>query len=302
MRISRGDRRARGDGDPVAAVPGDHADHRRADRGHPAVRDRAAVVVLRDAAHRHRSSTASRPAPTTTTSTCSCRPATCSGRFGKVLVFAVVVILIHCYYGYHATGGPAGVGVAVGRAVRTSIVAINVIDFFLSPGDLGHHDDGEAGGMSMSDSPSEPQGAAASCSSRCSLLGVYLTYGVFTKKFTDYAEVTLRDLEDRPPAAHARRREDPRRASSARSSTSTPTRDGAVLTLGIYPDKLDTIPANVTGSIVPQDAVRREVRLARGARRRARRARSGPAPSSTAPRSRSRSRRCSPTSTRCCAR
>ena len=52
--------------------------------------------------------------------------------FGKVVVFAVVVILIHCYYGYHASGGPAGVGVAVGRAVRTSIVAINVIDLFLS--------------------------------------------------------------------------------------------------------------------------------------------------------------------------
>src|SRR5215204_146778 len=33
--------------------------------------------------------------------------------FGKVLVFAVVVILIHCYNGYTASGGPAGVGVAV---------------------------------------------------------------------------------------------------------------------------------------------------------------------------------------------
>jgi phospholipid/cholesterol/gamma-HCH transport system permease protein len=52
--------------------------------------------------------------------------------FGKVLVFSVTVILIHCYYGYNASGGPAGVGVAVGRAVRTSIVAINVIDLFLS--------------------------------------------------------------------------------------------------------------------------------------------------------------------------
>src|SRR6195952_4765811 len=52
--------------------------------------------------------------------------------FAKVLIFAVVVILIHCYYGYYASGGPAGVGVAVGLAVRTSIVAINVLDFFLS--------------------------------------------------------------------------------------------------------------------------------------------------------------------------
>ncbi|WP_267241788.1 MlaE family ABC transporter permease [Streptomyces sp. PR69] len=52
--------------------------------------------------------------------------------FGKVVVFAIVIILVHCYYGYYASGGPAGVGVAVGRAVRTSIVAINILDFFLS--------------------------------------------------------------------------------------------------------------------------------------------------------------------------
>ncbi|HEY5852487.1 MAG TPA: ABC transporter permease [Aldersonia sp.] len=52
--------------------------------------------------------------------------------FLKVLVFAFVIILIHCYYGFHATGGPAGVGVAVGRAVRASIVVINILDFFLS--------------------------------------------------------------------------------------------------------------------------------------------------------------------------
>ncbi|ONI82543.1 ABC transporter permease [Saccharothrix sp. ALI-22-I] len=52
--------------------------------------------------------------------------------FGKVLVFAVVIIMTHCYYGYRASGGPAGVGVAVGRAVRTAIVTISVLDFFLS--------------------------------------------------------------------------------------------------------------------------------------------------------------------------
>jgi phospholipid/cholesterol/gamma-HCH transport system permease protein len=52
--------------------------------------------------------------------------------FAKVLVFSVIVVLIHCYYGYTATGGPAEVGVAVGRAVRAAIVAVNVVDFFLS--------------------------------------------------------------------------------------------------------------------------------------------------------------------------
>ncbi|MFE6860521.1 MlaE family ABC transporter permease [Nocardia sp. NPDC057668] len=52
--------------------------------------------------------------------------------FLKVLVFAFVIILVHCYYGFNATGGPAGVGVAVGRAVRAAIVLINILDFFLS--------------------------------------------------------------------------------------------------------------------------------------------------------------------------
>lgn len=52
--------------------------------------------------------------------------------FAKVLLFAIIVILVHCYYGYYATGGPAGVGVAVGRAIRLSIVLINLVDFFFS--------------------------------------------------------------------------------------------------------------------------------------------------------------------------
>ncbi|KRF17270.1 ABC transporter permease [Nocardioides sp. Soil797] len=52
--------------------------------------------------------------------------------FFKLLFLAVSVILIHCYYGYTASGGPAGVGTAVGRAIRTSIVWIVVADFFLS--------------------------------------------------------------------------------------------------------------------------------------------------------------------------
>jgi phospholipid/cholesterol/gamma-HCH transport system permease protein len=52
--------------------------------------------------------------------------------FGKLLFLAVSIILIHCYYGYTASGGPAGVGMAVGRAIRTSIVWVVVADFFLS--------------------------------------------------------------------------------------------------------------------------------------------------------------------------
>lgn len=40
-----------------------------------------------------------------------------------VLVLTVIVMLIHTYYGFNATGGPAGVGEAVGRATRLSLVA-----------------------------------------------------------------------------------------------------------------------------------------------------------------------------------
>jgi phospholipid/cholesterol/gamma-HCH transport system permease protein len=40
-------------------------------------------------------------------------------------------ILTHCYYGYKAAGGPAGVGVAVGRAVRLAITAVVAVDLFL---------------------------------------------------------------------------------------------------------------------------------------------------------------------------
>jgi phospholipid/cholesterol/gamma-HCH transport system permease protein len=39
-----------------------------------------------------------------------------------VVTAAIAVMLVHTYYGYNATGGPAGVGDAVGRAVRASLV------------------------------------------------------------------------------------------------------------------------------------------------------------------------------------
>jgi phospholipid/cholesterol/gamma-HCH transport system permease protein len=52
--------------------------------------------------------------------------------FVKVLVFSVIIIMVHCRMGYQASGGPAGVGVAVGRAVRRSLVTVAVLDLILS--------------------------------------------------------------------------------------------------------------------------------------------------------------------------
>lgn len=46
--------------------------------------------------------------------------------FCITLGLAVIVMLLHTYYGFNATGGPAGVGEAVGKAVRNSLVAAAV--------------------------------------------------------------------------------------------------------------------------------------------------------------------------------
>lgn len=50
----------------------------------------------------------------------------------KVVVFAVLVTIIHCYYGYTASGGPEGVGRAAGRAIRMSTVAIAISDMLMT--------------------------------------------------------------------------------------------------------------------------------------------------------------------------
>ena len=49
----------------------------------------------------------------------------------KAIVFVIVVVLIHTYYGYYASGGPAGVGTAVGRAIRAIIVSVVVLKILL---------------------------------------------------------------------------------------------------------------------------------------------------------------------------
>ncbi len=52
--------------------------------------------------------------------------------FMKAIVFAILVTLIHCFYGYNVRGGPAEVGVAVGRAIRLSIILIVLVNLLMS--------------------------------------------------------------------------------------------------------------------------------------------------------------------------
>lgn len=52
--------------------------------------------------------------------------------FLQAVAMALVVMLVHTYYGFTAHGGPAGVGEAVGRAVRTSLIAAVSVTLFVS--------------------------------------------------------------------------------------------------------------------------------------------------------------------------
>jgi phospholipid/cholesterol/gamma-HCH transport system permease protein len=52
--------------------------------------------------------------------------------FFLAVTIATVIMLIHTYYGYTAAGGPAGVGEAVGRAVRASLIAMAMAVLFVS--------------------------------------------------------------------------------------------------------------------------------------------------------------------------
>ena len=52
--------------------------------------------------------------------------------FLQAVLMAVTILLIHTYFGYFASGGPSGVGVAVGNAVRTSLIVVVSVTLLVS--------------------------------------------------------------------------------------------------------------------------------------------------------------------------
>ncbi len=52
--------------------------------------------------------------------------------FLQAVAMALVIMLVHTYYGFTASGGPAGVGEAVGRAVRTSLIVASLVTVMIS--------------------------------------------------------------------------------------------------------------------------------------------------------------------------
>src|SRR5581483_2139716 len=52
--------------------------------------------------------------------------------FLQAILMAIAVLLLHTYYGYFASGGPEGVGVATGNAVRTSLIVVVSVTLLVS--------------------------------------------------------------------------------------------------------------------------------------------------------------------------
>ncbi|WP_309649499.1 MCE family protein [Nocardioides sp.] len=83
------------------------------------------------------------------------------------------------------------------------------------------------------------------------VLGVYATFAIFTKKYVDYDEVTLQTSSiglQLPSRADVKIRG----VIVGEVLEFDTIEEGAELTLGIFPEEMDTIPANVTGAIVPK--------------------------------------------------
>ena len=60
------------------------------------------------------------------------RPDDVGWSFVQAIIISVFVMLNHCYYGYNAGGGPVGVGEAVGKAMRASLILIVCVVLFAS--------------------------------------------------------------------------------------------------------------------------------------------------------------------------
>ncbi|GAB5896923.1 MlaE family ABC transporter permease [Mycolicibacterium mageritense] len=52
--------------------------------------------------------------------------------FLQAVLMAITILVIHTYFGYFASGGPSGVGVAVGNAVRTSLIVVVSVTLLVS--------------------------------------------------------------------------------------------------------------------------------------------------------------------------
>ena len=195
-------------------------------------------------------------------------------------------------------------GVAVGRAVRTSIVAINVIDLFLSMAIWGTTTTVRLAGVTRAwrVAAGHHQGPRRRLPRACSLAGGLPDLRDLHQEVHRLRRGDAADLEDRPAAARARRREDPRRHRRRGARLRGRRGDGADADPGHLPERARHDPGRTSPArSCPRPCSARSTSSLGGARRARRRPHRGRRHHRADRGRRPRSSRCSPTSTRCCA-
>ena len=116
--------------------------------------------------------------------------------FLQAIVMAIAVMLVHTYYGYNASGGPVGVGIAVGQAVRTSLIVVVTITLFISLAVYGASGQLQPlpdrwGTMSDGDAKRSHVRIAAAILAALLLAAAVFTYLAYTAAFTSTDTVTV---------------------------------------------------------------------------------------------------------------
>ncbi len=171
--------------------------------------------------------------------------------FLKVLIFSVVVILVHCYYGYRASGGPAGVGVAVGRGGTHRHRHDQHHRLPHEPGHLGRDDDRAGRGMSSAPGLVKVRRRLAGTAFLVVLaLLAWLSVLIYQKKFSPAVMVTLYTSSagnEMHPGAQVMARGV--QVGEVRQISADG--NGARLELAIQPAALPLLPANVSAEMLP---------------------------------------------------
>ena len=113
------------------SLPGVHPNRRRHHRHHPALRDGHDHELHGGAVHHDE-----RVRPVLRHLRPLLPHAAATRRRHVVLFMAILIAIFvminHCYFGYNASGGPVGVGEAVGKAMRASLILIVLVVLFTS--------------------------------------------------------------------------------------------------------------------------------------------------------------------------
>lgn len=172
--------------------------------------------------------------------------------FLQAVLMAITILLIHTYYGYFASGGPSGVGVAVGNAVRTSLIVVVAVTLLVSLAIYGSNGNFNLAGRrwpNRDSSIGRTHGRWPLLTVLALALIVMLAVGLFRDSFRDTMPVTV--VADRAglvmnPDAKVKLHG----AQMGKVASIEPLAGGgAALHLAIDPESVDAIPANVGAEI-----------------------------------------------------